>query len=65
MIEVFKYSSYFEARNKAIVAMLSDCGLRAMEIRQLRTENVKDTNILVNGITVRGIRRDIYLLALL
>lgn len=49
MINVFSYSSYIEARNKAIVAMLADCGLRAMEIRGLLSENVKETSILVNG----------------
>ncbi|TCN25512.1 tyrosine-type recombinase/integrase [Mesobacillus foraminis] len=49
MINSFTYKNYFEARNKAIIAMLSDCGLRAMEIRGLRTVNVKETTILVNG----------------
>ncbi|MGR5906148.1 tyrosine-type recombinase/integrase [Bacillus paranthracis] len=49
MIEAFSYKNYIEARNKAIVAMLSDCGLRAMEIRGLLTQNVKETKILVNG----------------
>ena len=49
MIDSFSYKNYFEARNKAIIGMLSDCGLRAMEIRGLLTENVKETTILVNG----------------
>jgi integrase/recombinase XerD len=29
--------------------MLADCGLRAMEIRELKAENVKESTILVNG----------------
>ncbi|WHZ60024.1 tyrosine-type recombinase/integrase [Metabacillus hrfriensis] len=49
MIEVFTYTNYLETRNKAIIAMLADCGLRAMEIRGLLSVNVKETSILVNG----------------
>jgi integrase/recombinase XerD len=49
MIEVFTYKNYFEARNKAIIAVLADCGLRAMELRGLLSVNVKETTILVNG----------------
>nr|WP_257985895.1 tyrosine-type recombinase/integrase [Bacillus sp. M6-12] len=49
MIEVFTYKNYIETRNKAIITMLADCGLRAMEIRGLQSVNVKDTTILVNG----------------
>ncbi|MCM3790730.1 tyrosine-type recombinase/integrase [Domibacillus indicus] len=49
MIEAFSYKSYQEARNKAIIAMLADCGLRAMEIRTLPYENVGETSILVYG----------------
>ncbi len=49
MINSFTYKTYFEARNKAMIAMLSDCGLRAKELRELETRNVKETTILVNG----------------
>lgn len=49
MIEAFTYKNYLETRNKAIIAMLADCGLRAMEIRGLKTANVRETSILVNG----------------
>jgi integrase/recombinase XerD len=49
MIDAFTSKTYLEARNKAIIAMLSDCGLRAMEIRGLKSCNVKETTILVNG----------------
>ncbi|EMI09234.1 prophage LambdaBa03, site-specific recombinase, phage integrase family [Anoxybacillus gonensis] len=49
MIQSFTFQNYFEARNKAIIAMLADTGLRAIEIRQLETKNVKENTILVNG----------------
>jgi integrase/recombinase XerD len=49
MIDAFSFKNYLETRNKAIIAMLADCGLRAMEIRGLQSENVKETTILVNG----------------
>ncbi|MEH7393593.1 tyrosine-type recombinase/integrase [Bacillus sp. JJ1474] len=49
MIDAFSYKSYIEARNKAMIAMMADCGLRAMEIRGLQSESVKETTILVYG----------------
>lgn len=49
MIEVFTYSTFIEARNKAIISILADCGLRAMEVRGLLSVNVKETSILING----------------
>jgi integrase/recombinase XerD len=49
MIDAFSYKNYIETRNKAIIAMLADCGLRAMEIRGVLSENVRETSILVNG----------------
>lgn len=49
MIDAFTYKTYLEARNKAIIAMLADTGVRAMEIRGLESVNVKETTILVNG----------------
>ena len=49
MIDVWSNKDYLECRNKAIIAMMADCGLRSMEIRGLLTKNVKDTTILVHG----------------
>ncbi|MCP2033024.1 integrase/recombinase XerD [Planomicrobium sp. HSC-17F08] len=49
MVEAFTYKNYLESRNKAIIAMLADTGIRAMELRGLETVNVKETTILVNG----------------
>ncbi|MED5103150.1 tyrosine-type recombinase/integrase [Niallia circulans] len=49
MIDAFSYKNYLECRNKAIIAMLADTGLRAMEVRGLKQKNVMETSILVNG----------------
>ncbi|MEH7548904.1 tyrosine-type recombinase/integrase [Neobacillus vireti] len=49
MIDAFSFKNYIEARDKALISMLADCGLRAMEIRGLTNENVRDSSILVNG----------------
>lgn len=49
MIDSFSNKTYLELRNKAIIAMLADCGLRSMEIRGLLEVNVRETTILVNG----------------
>lgn len=48
MIQVFNDREFLEVRNKAIIAMMADCGLRSMEIRGLQSENVKETTILVH-----------------
>ena len=49
MINAFSTKTYLEARNKAIIAMLADCGLRSIELRTLTTPNVRETALLVNG----------------
>ncbi|MCK0470858.1 tyrosine-type recombinase/integrase [Halalkalibacter sp. APA_J-10(15)] len=49
MIDSFSYKNYIEARNKTIIALLSDCGLRSMELRGLKNHDVTETSILVNG----------------
>lgn len=49
MINCFTYTNYFEARNKTIIAMLADTGLRSMELRGLRMGSIKDLTILVHG----------------
>lgn len=49
MIDAFTYKDYLETRNKAIIAMLADTGLRAMELRELKFFNVRETSIMVNG----------------
>nr|WP_154749587.1 tyrosine-type recombinase/integrase [Planomicrobium sp. YIM 101495] len=49
MINSFSYKTYLEARNKAIIALLADTGIRAMELRTLKTASFSETKILVNG----------------
>jgi integrase/recombinase XerD len=49
MIDAFSYKNYIEARNKAIIAILADCGLRSMEVRGLLSFNVKETSLLIHG----------------
>ena len=44
MIDAFSYKNYIEARNKAIIAMLSDCGLRAMEIRGIDSKRKRNND---------------------
>jgi integrase/recombinase XerD len=48
-INAFDYTTYLEARNKAIIAMLADTGIRAMEIRTLPFANVGESTILIHG----------------
>lgn len=49
MIEAFTTKTFIEARNKAIIATLADTGLRAMELRNLPYEVVRETSMIVNG----------------
>jgi len=49
MISAFTFKDYLEVRNKAVIALMADCGLRSMEVRGLKESDVRDTNILVNG----------------
>lgn len=49
MMESFNNKDYLEIRNKTIIAMMSDCGLRAMEIAGLKQSDVRDTDIKVYG----------------
>lgn len=49
MMESFNNKEYLELRNKAVIAMMSDCGLRAMEIAGLKEHDVRETDIKVFG----------------
>lgn len=49
MVESFSFNTFLEVRNKTIIAMLADCGLRAMEVRGLKNVNIKESTILVYG----------------
>jgi integrase/recombinase XerD len=50
MIDSFGTKTYLDARNKAIIAMLADTGLRAIEIRTFKVKTLIDKdNIVVMG----------------
>lgn len=49
MIRCWSDKTFLEARNKTLIAMMSDLGLRAMETRTLTIEDIKDTTILIHG----------------
>lgn len=51
MIDAFSYDSYLEARNKAIIAMFADTGIRSIELRRLKESdvNIKEGKIIVYG----------------
>ncbi|WP_256236355.1 tyrosine-type recombinase/integrase [Bacillus sp. EB600] len=50
MIDSFGTKTYLDARNKAIIAMLADTGLRAIEIRTFKDKSIIDKdNIVVMG----------------
>ncbi|WP_339227814.1 tyrosine-type recombinase/integrase [Oceanobacillus sp. FSL K6-2867] len=49
MMESFNNKEYLEIRNKAVIAMMSDCGLRAMEIAGIKEQDVRETDIKVFG----------------
>ncbi|OLO40295.1 recombinase [Alkalihalophilus pseudofirmus] len=49
MINAFTYNNYFESRNKAVIAMLADTGIRSAELRGLKNNDLNETTILING----------------
>jgi len=49
MLEIWDYKSYYHARNKAIVAILFETGIRNLELCTLNLTDVRDRVILVHG----------------
>lgn len=49
MLDVYKMDKYVNARNKAIIAMLVDTGIRNLELCQLKLSDIKETTILILG----------------
>lgn len=49
MIKSFSYLNYLEARNKTIVALLVDTGIRNAETCSLLTDNIKNYFVLIQG----------------
>jgi integrase/recombinase XerD len=49
MINSFTFKNYLEARNRTMLSMMTDLGLRAMEVRGIRNEDVSETSIIIHG----------------
>lgn len=49
MLKVYDYSNYLNARNKLIIAMLVDTGIRNTELCTITMEDVKPEMILIKG----------------
>ena len=49
MLEHWKFSSYLHARNRCIIAVLFDTGIRNLELCQLKKLDVKETVIHIMG----------------
>lgn len=49
MIDAFKMTTYIEARNKLIIMMFADTGIRNLELCHLMSGNVGATTIKING----------------
>ncbi|MDN4607374.1 tyrosine-type recombinase/integrase [Sporosarcina highlanderae] len=57
MIGVYGYKNYLDVRNKAIITMLADTGMRAGEIRGLKPDDIKENTILIKG---KWIRKELF-----
>ena len=49
MMDVHNYSSYIHARNKCIMAILIDTGIRNFELCQLKITDIRETVIYIKG----------------
>ena len=49
MIHVFRYNPFLEIRNRCMICMLADCGLRAIELRRIKLSDIRHDYINVLG----------------
>ncbi|MHC1747067.1 MAG: tyrosine-type recombinase/integrase [Cellulosilyticaceae bacterium] len=49
MIEVFSFKNYMNARDRCIITMLADTGIRNHELCQMKFEDIKEDYILIFG----------------
>ena len=49
MMDVYNYSSYIHARNKCIMSILIDTGIRNFELCQLKITDIRETVIYIMG----------------
>lgn len=49
MVNSFKMKDYYEARNKLIILLLVDAGIRNLELSILTMESILETTIIIEG----------------
>lgn len=49
MLSTYKFTDYLDGRNKLIVAMLVDTGIRNQELCDIKNEDIKEKVILIHG----------------
>ena len=49
LVNAYDNSCFLEARNKTVLMLLADCGLRANEVCNLKTSNIYDNYILIEN----------------
>lgn len=49
MLNVWKFDSYLGARNKCIIAVLTDCGIRVSELLRIEDADIADNYIKIHG----------------
>lgn len=49
MLNVWKFSDYLSARNKCIIAVLSDTGIRASELLNIKDNDLSEQHIRIHG----------------
>ena len=49
MLKVYNYTTYLQARNKCMVALLFDTGIRNLELYSIKCEDIKSNAILIHG----------------
>ncbi len=49
LLNYYNFSDYLNTRNKALIALLADTGLRNFEVCSLEIHNIKELHIVVKG----------------
>lgn len=49
MMKVYKYNSYINTRNRCIMAMLFDTGIRCSELCNIQNDDIRPRSILIRG----------------
>jgi len=49
MLNYCDFSNYLDARNKTIIALLTDTGARNLEVCSILTKDIKDMYMVIRG----------------